>query len=57
MRLFKHEKYHNLTAELHHLLKSFNEKFYVCETCHKHIHPILAGVFVPLYFGWGEGGQ
>ena len=36
VRLFKYEKYHILTADLHHPVKSFDEKFYICQTCHKH---------------------
>ena len=36
-KLFKHEKYHILTAELYHPVKSFDEKLYICETCHKHL--------------------
>ena len=37
VKLFKHEKYHILTAELYHPVKSFDEKLYICETCHKHL--------------------
>ena len=37
-RLLNHEQYHILTAELYHPVKSFNEKFYICETCHKHLN-------------------
>ena len=36
--LFKYEKYHILCAELHHPAKSFDEKLYICEICHKHIN-------------------
>ena len=36
VRLFKHEKY-ILTAELYCLVRSFDEKTYIYETCHKHI--------------------
>ena len=35
--LFKQEKYHNLTEELCHPVKSFDTKLYICETCHKHL--------------------
>ena len=35
--MFKHEKYNIVTEELYHPVKSFNEKFYVCGTCHKHL--------------------
>ena len=38
VRLFKHEKYHILTTELYHPVKSFDEEFYICETCCKHLH-------------------
>ena len=38
VRLFKHEKYDNITAELHHLVKSFDEKLYICETWHKYLY-------------------
>ena len=27
-----------LTAELYHPLKYYNEKFYICETCHNHLN-------------------
>ena len=37
IRLFKHEKCHILTAELFCLVKSFDEKTYICDTCHKHL--------------------
>ena len=36
-RLFKQEKYHILTEELCHPVKSFDTKLYICETCHKHL--------------------
>ena len=38
VRLFNYEKYNILTAELHHPVKSFDEKLYICETCHKHFY-------------------
>ena len=38
VRLFKHQKHHIVTAELYHLVKSFNEKFCICGTCHKHLN-------------------
>ena len=38
VRLFKPEKYHVLTTDLYHPVKSYDEKFYICETCHKHLH-------------------
>ena len=38
VRLFKYEKYHILTADLHHPVKSFDEKFYICQTCHEHLY-------------------
>ena len=38
VRLFKYEKYHILRAELDHPVKSFEEKLYICETCHKHLN-------------------
>ena len=38
MPFFKHEKYQILTSELHHSLKSFDEKLYICETCNKHLY-------------------
>ena len=37
VRLCKHEKYDILTPELYHPVKSFDEKLYICETCHKHL--------------------
>ena len=36
VRLFEHEKYHILNAELHSPVRSFNEKTCICDTCHKH---------------------
>ena len=36
-RLFDHEKYHILTAELYRLVRSFDEKTYICDTCHEHL--------------------
>ena len=38
VRFFKHEKYHILTSELYHSVKSFDEKLNICETCHKHFY-------------------
>ena len=38
VRFFKHEKYQILTSELYHLVKSFDEKRYICETCQKHLY-------------------
>ena len=35
IRLFEHEQY-ILTAELYCLVRSFYEKTYICDTCHKH---------------------
>ena len=37
VRLRQHEKYNFLTTELYHPVKSFDEKLYICETCHKHL--------------------
>ena len=37
VRLFEHEKYHILTAELYCLGISFDEKTYICDTCHEHL--------------------
>ena len=37
VRLFEHKKYHILTAELYCAVRSFDEKIYVCDTCHKHL--------------------
>ena len=34
----KHEKYHIITPELHHAVKSSDEKLYICETCHKYLN-------------------
>ena len=39
VRLFKQEKYHILTEELCHPVKSFDTKLYICEACHKHEIP------------------
>ena len=36
VKLFKHEKYYILTAELYHPKKSFDEKLYICETLLSH---------------------
>ena len=38
VRLFMYEKYLILRAELHHPVKSFNEKLYILETWHKHLN-------------------
>ena len=38
IRLFAYEKYHILTTELYHPIKSFHEKLYICEACHKHLY-------------------
>ena len=38
VRLCKHGRYHILTAELNFPVKSFDEKCYVFETRHKHLH-------------------
>ena len=38
VRLFKYEKYQILCAELFHPMKSFDEKLYICEKCHKHLN-------------------
>ena len=38
VRLCKHERYSILTPELYHPVKSFDEKLYICETCHKHLN-------------------
>ena len=32
------KKYHILTAEMYYPVKTFNEKLYVCETCHTHLY-------------------
>ena len=37
VRLFEHEKYHILTAELYVLVRSFDEKTSICDACHKHL--------------------
>ena len=34
----KNEKYQILTSELYHPVQSFDEKFHICETFHKHLH-------------------
>ena len=36
VRLFEHEKYTS-TAELYCLVRLFDEKTYICDTCHKHL--------------------
>ena len=38
VRLCKHQKYDILTPKLYHPVKSFDEKLYICETCHKHLN-------------------
>ena len=38
VRLFKNEKYHIPTAEVHHHIKSFDETFYICQTFHKYLN-------------------
>ena len=38
VRLCKHKKYKILTPELYHSVKSFDERLYICETCHKHLN-------------------
>ena len=38
VRLFKREKYHILTADFYHPVKSFNEKLYIREIFHKHLY-------------------
>ena len=35
-RLFQHEKYHIVTMELYHPVKSSDEKLNICGTCHGH---------------------
>ena len=37
IRFFENEKYRILTAELYCPVRSFNEKTYTCDTCHKHL--------------------
>ena len=37
VRLFEHEKYYILTAESYCPVRSFDEKNYICDTCHKHL--------------------
>ena len=37
VRLFEHEKYHILTAKCYRPVRSFVEKIYVCDTCHKYL--------------------
>ena len=38
VRLCTHEKYNIITPELYHPVKPFDEKLYICETCHKHLN-------------------
>ena len=37
VRLFEHEKYHTLNAELYCPVKSFDEKIHISSTYHKHL--------------------
>ena len=37
VKLIEHENRYVLTAELYCLVRSFNQKGYICNTCHKHI--------------------
>ena len=37
VRLFEHEKCHILTAKLYYSVRSFDDKIYICNTCHKHV--------------------
>lgn len=37
-QIIKALKYHILTADLYHAVKSFKGKLYICETCHKHLN-------------------
>ena len=36
VKLFMHEKYSIVTAELYHLMKSFDEKLHIYEICQEH---------------------
>ena len=36
--MYMFEKYHILTTELYHPVKSFDEKLYICETCLEHLN-------------------
>ena len=38
MKLFNYEKYNIIIAEFHDPVKPFDEKLYICETCHKHFY-------------------
>ena len=38
VRFVKHEKYHILNAKSYHSVNSFDEKLYICETCHRHLY-------------------
>ena len=38
MRIFSNEKYIIHIAELRHPVKLFDEKLYICETCHKYLY-------------------
>ena len=37
VRLFEHEKYNILITEIYRSVRSFDEKIYICDTCHKHL--------------------
>ena len=37
VRLFEHEKYNILTAEMYRSVRSFDEKIYISDTYHKHL--------------------
>ena len=36
-RLFQHEKYQTLNTQLYYLVRSLDEKTYICDTCHKRL--------------------
>ena len=38
IKLFEHEKYPIVTAEMYHLMKSFDEKLYICEIYQKRLY-------------------
>ena len=38
VRLCTHEKYNIITPEIYHPVKPFDEKLYICETCHKYLN-------------------
>ena len=52
VKLFNHEKYYILSAELYHPVKSFDDKLDICVTYHKHLYkneiPYHAMVFDPI---------